>query len=31
MAVPKIEKISLNIRYGRGAQDSKLIDGAVNS
>jgi large subunit ribosomal protein L5 len=30
MAVPKIEKISLNIGMGEATQNSKLIDGAVN-
>jgi large subunit ribosomal protein L5 len=29
MAVPKIEKISLNIGMGEATQNSKLIDGAV--
>src|SRR5215831_7495167 len=30
MAVPKIEKISVNIGMGEATQNSKLIDGAVN-
>ena len=30
MAVPKIEKISRQYRPGRGDQNSKLMDGAVN-
>ena len=30
MAVPKIEKISLNIGMGEATQNSKLMDGAVN-
>lgn len=30
MAVPKIEKISLNIGMGEATQNTKLIDGAVN-
>jgi large subunit ribosomal protein L5 len=30
MAVPKIEKISLNIGMGEATQNAKLIDGAVN-
>jgi large subunit ribosomal protein L5 len=30
MAVPKIQKISLNIGMGEATQNSKLIDGAVN-
>jgi len=30
MAVPKIEKISLNIGMGEATQNSKLIDGAMN-
>ena len=30
MAVPKIEKISLNIGLGEATQNSKLMDGAVN-
>jgi len=30
MAVPKIEKISLNIGLGEATQNAKLIDGAVN-
>ena len=30
MAVPKIEKISLNVGMGEATQNSKLIDGAVN-
>jgi large subunit ribosomal protein L5 len=30
MAVPKIEKISLNIGLGEATQNSKLVDGAVN-
>jgi large subunit ribosomal protein L5 len=30
MAVPKIEKISLNVGMGEATQTSKLIDGAVN-
>src|ERR1700740_1778047 len=30
MAVPKIEKISINIGMGEATQNSKLIDGAVN-
>ena len=30
MAVPKIEKISLNMGVGEATQNSKLIDGAVN-
>ena len=30
MAVPKVEKISLNVGMGEATQNSKLIDGAVN-
>jgi large subunit ribosomal protein L5 len=30
MAVPKIEKISLNVGMGEATQNSKLIDGAVS-
>jgi len=30
MAVPKIEKISLNVGMGEATKNSKLIDGAVN-
>src|SRR6202171_4525108 len=30
MAVPKIEKISLNVGMGEATQNAKLIDGAVN-
>ena len=30
MAVPKIERISLNVGMGEATQNSKLIDGAVN-
>jgi large subunit ribosomal protein L5 len=30
MAVPKIQKISLNIGMGEATQNSKLIDGAMN-
>jgi large subunit ribosomal protein L5 len=30
MAVPKIEKISLNVGLGEATQNSKLMDGAVN-
>src|SRR5271157_3288977 len=30
MAVPKIEKISLNIGLGEATQNPKLMDGAVN-
>jgi large subunit ribosomal protein L5 len=30
MAVPKLEKISLNIGMGEATQNSKLIDGAMN-
>jgi large subunit ribosomal protein L5 len=30
MAVPKVEKISLNIGMGEATQNSKLIDGAMN-
>src|SRR5579872_476134 len=30
MAVPKIEKIALNIGMGEATQNAKLIDGAVN-
>lgn len=30
MAVPKIEKISLNIGMGEATQNTKLIDGAMN-
>jgi large subunit ribosomal protein L5 len=30
MAVPKIEKITLNIGLGEATQNAKLIDGAVN-
>ena len=30
MAVPKIEKITLNVGMGEATQNSKLIDGAVN-
>lgn len=30
MAVPKLEKISLNIGLGEATQNSKLMDGAVN-
>ena len=30
MAVPKIEKISLNIGLGEATQNAKLMDGAVN-
>ena len=30
MAVPKIEKISLNIGMGEATQNGKLMDGAVN-
>src|SRR5215813_10205046 len=30
MAVPKIEKISLNMGVGEATQNAKLIDGAVN-
>jgi large subunit ribosomal protein L5 len=30
MAVPKVEKVSLNVGMGEATQNSKLIDGAVN-
>ena len=30
MAVPKIEKISINIGLGEATQNAKLMDGAVN-
>src|SRR6516164_475387 len=30
MAVPKIEKISLNMGVGEATQNAKLMDGAVN-
>jgi large subunit ribosomal protein L5 len=30
MAVPKLEKISLNIGLGEATQNSKMLDGAVN-
>jgi large subunit ribosomal protein L5 len=30
MAVPKLEKISLNVGMGEATQNAKLIDGAVN-
>src|ERR1700722_3498316 len=30
MAVPKIEKIALNIGMGEATQNAKLMDGAVN-
>jgi len=30
MAVPKVEKISLNIGLGEATQNAKLMDGAVN-
>src|SRR6478609_9930631 len=30
MAVPKLEKISLNIGLGEATQNGKLMDGAVN-
>jgi large subunit ribosomal protein L5 len=30
MAVPKVEKISLNIGLGEATQNAKLLDGAVN-
>ena len=30
MAVPKIEKVSINIGLGEATQNSKLMDGAVN-
>ena len=30
MAVPKIDKISINIGMGEATQNAKLIDGAVN-
>src|SRR5271155_5804025 len=30
MAVPKIEKISINIGMGEATQNAKLMDGAVN-
>ena len=30
MAVPKIEKVSLNIGLGEATGNSKLMDGAVN-
>src|SRR6266699_3075788 len=30
MAVPKIEKISINIGFGEATQNAKLMDGAVN-
>src|SRR6266851_8284652 len=30
MAVPKIQKISLNVGLGEATQNSKLMDGAVN-
>src|SRR5260221_8252728 len=30
MAVPKIEKISLNVGLGEATQNTKLMDGAVN-
>ena len=30
MAVPKIEKISVNIGLGEATQNAKLMDGAVN-
>src|SRR6266446_10636769 len=30
MAVPKLQKISLNIGLGEATQNAKLIDGAVN-
>src|SRR5919202_6185452 len=30
MAVPKLEKISVNIGFGEATQNAKLMDGAVN-
>jgi len=30
MAVPKIDKISVNIGLGEATQNAKLMDGAVN-
>ena len=30
MAVPKLEKITINIGMGEATQNAKLIDGAVN-
>src|SRR5436305_14480046 len=30
MAVPKLEKVSINIGLGEATQNSKLMDGAVN-
>ena len=30
MAVPKLEKISINIGMGEATQNAKLMDGAVN-
>ena len=30
MAVPKIDKISINIGLGEATQNAKLMDGAVN-
>src|SRR6478609_11721675 len=30
MAVPKIQKISLNVGLGEATQNAKLMDGAVN-
>ncbi len=30
MAVPKIEKVSVNIGLGEATQNAKLMDGAVN-
>src|SRR5215813_3320072 len=30
MAVPKLEKISINIGLGEATQNAKLMDGAVN-
>jgi len=30
MAIPKIEKVSINIGLGEGTANSKLMDGAVN-
>jgi large subunit ribosomal protein L5 len=30
MAVPKVEKVSLNIGLGEATQNPKLMDGAVN-
>jgi len=30
MAVPKVEKISLNVGMGEATQNAKIMDGAVN-